>query len=290
MPKSNEILKIDKSLPKLILPENKLNMFLDWWNADIRFEKHIPHSFNEGYFYIEFPLTDLNEIAEKMKPYIKLIARHTHMTYRNIETQFVEFVTNHRRPIIWFKFIKDNTIITKTYGQDGCILSNGYIEFGDSSDAEPQLTMEELLFPKFESADLNDDDKDNIADKYASALNIHNIYLLSTCLWYIATTTKTTKYIYNQPYTKITHRSKKHTVEVQSTKIMNTPIYDFKKIRTVNVTSLQTRKQGWTYSHSFQVHGHYRHYKSGKVVFIEPYIKGKDKEFKAQEIIINPSE
>lgn len=43
------------------------------------------------------------------------------------------------------------------------------------------------------------------------------------------------------------------------------------------ILKLITRKKGWTYSHSFQVHGHY---KDGKVIFIESYVKGKDKPFK----------
>ena len=62
------------------------------------------------------------------------------------------------------------------------------------------------------------------------------------------------------------------------------------KIRVVSIDRLQTRKKGWTYSHSFQVHGHYRHYRNGKTIFIQPYIKGKDKEFKSQQIILDPSE
>ena len=35
----SKILKIDKRLPQIIVPDNKLPMFIDWWNSDIRFEK-----------------------------------------------------------------------------------------------------------------------------------------------------------------------------------------------------------------------------------------------------------
>lgn len=62
------------------------------------------------------------------------------------------------------------------------------------------------------------------------------------------------------------------------------------KIRRVKVEGLIKRRKGWTYSHSFQVHGHYRHYKDGKVVFIKPYIKGKGKEEVVQRITLNPKE
>ena len=60
------------------------------------------------------------------------------------------------------------------------------------------------------------------------------------------------------------------------------------KIRVVKVENLASRKRGWTYSHSFEVHGHYRHYRNGKTIFIKPFIKGKDLDFKSQKIIIDP--
>lgn len=111
--------------------------------------------------------------------------------------------------------------------------------------------------------------------------------LLITCLWYMATTAPSTKYIYEEKHPVIEHRHKR-TVHVSSTKFITTPVYDFSKIRTTTVERLVTRKKGWTYSHSFQVHGHYRHYKDGKVIFIESYIKGKGKPFKAQTTILSP--
>ena len=110
-----------------------------------------------------------------------------------------------------------------------------------------------------------------------------------SCLWYIATTTKSTKYIYEKKIPTVINRSK-GIVQVSDTKTINTPIYDMQKIKVVKVETLSTRKKGWTYSHSFEVHGHYRHYKDGKVIFINPYIKGKDKEFKAQQFILTPEE
>ena len=48
-----KMLKIDKRFPHIIVPENKINMFLDWWNTDIRYEHTIPHSFEEGYMTIK---------------------------------------------------------------------------------------------------------------------------------------------------------------------------------------------------------------------------------------------
>lgn len=113
------------------------------------------------------------------------------------------------------------------------------------------------------------------------------ICLLVTSLWYMATTSPSTKYIYEEKTPMIEHRHK-HKIRVSDTKFIITPVYDFSKIRTTVVERLMTRKKGWTYSHSFQVHGHYRHYKDGKTIFIESYIKGKGKPFKAQTTILAP--
>lgn len=113
------------------------------------------------------------------------------------------------------------------------------------------------------------------------------IYYLATCLWYIATTATNTKYIYEKEHPVIVHRHK-DVVTVSDKKVIKTPVYDMQKIRIVKLEKLITRKKGWTYSHSFQVHGHYRHYKDGKVIFIESYIKGKGKPFKAQTTVLAP--
>lgn len=62
------------------------------------------------------------------------------------------------------------------------------------------------------------------------------------------------------------------------------------KIKKVKTEGLIKRRKGWTYSHSFQVHGHYRHYSNGKIIFIQPFIKGKGKEEISQVITLNPKE
>lgn len=42
---------INKRLPRIKLPANKIKMFADWWNSDIRFEDTVPHSFEERLFH-----------------------------------------------------------------------------------------------------------------------------------------------------------------------------------------------------------------------------------------------
>ena len=60
------------------------------------------------------------------------------------------------------------------------------------------------------------------------------------------------------------------------------------QLKKVKVAHLIKRRQGWTYSHSSQIHGHYRHYKDGKTIFVNSYIKGKNKELQPQVITLDP--
>ena len=271
---ANKILKIDKRLPQIIVPADKIQMFIDWWNSDIRFEKSIPHTFNEGYMiidniHIQGGFSDLN-IYNNL---IKTIAQTFHTTFRNIENQFKDFLEKSKKLTLHFKFTAENAMFVETYDDDNRIMSN--MEFAVGENSEPERIVD------FNNAKATD------FDTVMEDMNFNNLAIMVSCLWYIATTTRSTKYIYENKTPVITGRNK-GVVQVSDTKFITTPIYDMKKVRVVTVEKLTQRKKGWTYSHSFEVHGHYRHYKNGKVIFIKPFVKGKDKEFKAQQIILDP--
>lgn len=268
-----KILKIDKHLPQIIVPENKTQMFIDWWNSDIRFEKSIPHSFDEGYMIIDNVQGNMRKV-ENYGPMIKAIAKELNTTYRHIENMFKEFMENSKQVTIHFKFLSDNEMFIETYDTQNRLMSNMSFAVGES-DAEDIIDLNKQVTDEF----------DNVAEY----MNYIHLGILISCLWYIATTKKSTKYIYEKRVPQIVGRQK-GVVQVSDTKFISTPIYDIGKTRTVKVEHLQKRKKGWTYSHAFQVHGHYRHYKDGKVIFINPYIKGKDKEFKAQQFILTPED
>lgn len=269
-------LKIDKHLPQIMLPKDKIQMFVDWWNTDIRFEKSIPHSFEEGYLFIENKDSlDIKNFSDM----IKQLAKTYKTTYRIIEKQFISFLDAMSEFKLHFKFTDDNTVQLETYGHDDMIISATNFKFGETNQPEKEI----------KSYGIGSIEDFNTTDDILNVFNWHNLALLTTCLWYIATTTRSTKYIYEKKSPVITKRHKK-VVLVSDTKTINTPIYDMRKIKVVKVNSLQTRKKGWTYSHAFQVHGHYRHYKNGKTIFINSYIKGKNKEFKAQQLILSPKE
>ena len=54
---SDEKLKLNKRLPYIKLPKEKVNLFIDWYNQDLRTIKDIPRVFEEG--YIEIDISDM---------------------------------------------------------------------------------------------------------------------------------------------------------------------------------------------------------------------------------------
>ena len=271
--KSGKVLKIDKRLPQIIVPADKIQMFIDWWNSDIRFEKSIPHTFNEGYMIIDNIKGGFSDIST-YADLIKTIAKTFHTTYRDIENQFKGFIESSKKLTLYFKFTAENAMFVETYDNEDKIISN--MEFAVGENSEPEKSIE---FNKVKATNFDDVMED---------MNFNNLAIMVSCLWYIATTTRSTKYIYENKTPVVTGRNR-GVVQVSDTKFITTPIYDMKKVRVVSVDKLTQRKKGWTYSHSFEVHGHYRHYQNGKVIFIKPFVKGKDKEFKAQKIIVEPN-
>lgn len=267
-----KILKMDKHLPKIVLPKQKLKMFADWWNSDIRFEKTVPHSIEEGYLIIE---NDSQHSIEDYASLIKITAKECHSTYRFIESQLKEFLEITKQFIVYFKFAGQNRIIAETYTLDNKQFSNTEAEIGGEK-PEKELILDENQLK-------NCTRRDDILHMF----NYRNLAFLITCLWYMATTAPSKRYVYEEKSPVISGR-KKGVVQVSDTKFIVTPVYDLTKIRTVTIERLMTRKKGWTYSHSFQVHGHYRHYKNGKTIFIQPFIKGKGKPFKAQTTVLDP--
>lgn len=290
--KQRPVLKIDKHLPQIIVPQKPQKMFIDWWNSDIRFEKTIPHSFDAGYIIIDFNYKGKTEKYLKIygSEYIKQIAKAYGTTYRNAENMLIDFIESVSKFTVHFKFTEETAMFLKIYDNTDQLFSTVDFAIGESG-AEPEIDSIDYL-DRIEIVDDKQINNTNIIEKFniddlVQTFSRNIMYFIVTILWYIATTSKNTKYIYEKK-TPIVAKRHKNVVKVSSTKTITTPIYDLNKIRVVKVDSLTTRKKGWTYSHSFQVHGHYRHYKNGKVIFIKPFIKGKDKEFQQQTITINP--
>lgn len=272
----NNILKIDESLPQIVLSESKNTLFIDWYNSDLRFEHSIPKAFNQGYIKIELSSFTYDSNKPETKQLISEVAKSYNTTYRKAEEVVVNSFSAIRMIILYFEFVRDDFVIGAIYNNNNQLMSKFKIQTGNATDDPITLIAPEDRF-KVSGEELQEN------------FNRYVIALFSACMWYLCTTTKTTKYVYTveKPKYKYTNKT---ILDVNKVKTISTPIYDLSKIRYKNIDRLIQRKQGWTYSHSFQVHGHYRHYKDGKVIFVQSYIKGKDKPLQNQEIIINPKE
>ena len=78
-------MKIDKKLPQIIIPRDKLTMFMDWWDNDIRYETTVPRAFNEGYMIYQLPKSDFS--GDMARNAIKIIAKTLSHTYREVENR-----------------------------------------------------------------------------------------------------------------------------------------------------------------------------------------------------------
>lgn len=271
-------LKINKRLPQIHIEQKQIDLFIEWWNKDIRFQQTIPHSFEEGYLKCDL---NLNIDINKFRDIIKQSAKEYKTTYRVMENTFKDFISMIEHTTIHFKFINNNEVYLNTYDKNNNIISRIEFEYGeDKKDFEEEFTYDKMY-------DIMN--KSNNSDDLMFGFNLLYTIIFVTSIWYIATTRNTTKYVYEHKTPVITSR-KKNIVKVSDTKVISTPIYDISKIKTKKVEGLIKHRKGWTYSHAFQVHGHYRHYKDGKVIFVNSYIKGKDKEFKPQTIELKPKE
>lgn len=277
-PDKQKQLKINKRLPQIHIEQKQIDLFIDWWNKDVRFQQTIPHSFEEGYLRCDF---NLNIDVNKFSGLIKESAKEYKTTYRVMENTFKDFISMIEHTTIHFKFINSNEVYLNTYDKNNNIISRIEFEYGeDKKDFEEEFTYDKMY---------NIMNKSNNSDDLMFGFNLLYTIIFVTSIWYIATTRNTTKYVYEHKTPVITSR-KKNIVRVSDTKVISTPIYDISKIKTKKVEGLIKHRKGWTYSHAFQVHGHYRHYKDGKVIFVNSYIKGKDKEFKPQTIELKPKE
>ena len=256
-------LKINKRLPQIHIEQKQIDLFIEWWNKDIRFQQTIPHSFEEGYLKCDL---NLNIDINKFKDLIKQSAKEYKTTYRVMENTFKDFISMIEHTTIHFKFINNNEVYLNTYDKNNNIISRIEFEYGeDKKDFEEEFTYDKMY---------NIMNKSNNSDDLMFGFNLLYTIIFVTSIWYIATTRNTTKYVYEQKTPIITSR-KKNIVKVSDTKVISTPIYDISKIKTKKVEGLIKHRKGWTYSHAFQVHGHYRHYKDGKVIFVNSYINHK---------------
>lgn len=277
---TNKVLKINKSLPKIIINQDKIDLFIDWYNKDLRYQEEIPHTFEEGYLELHSNIFDTN--MSKYNTFIKTVAKSTNSTFRTVENMLENFICYLNNITAYFYFKSQHSLCVYIYGIDNMLISTIEMAFEKGKGQ----CAPEVKLTKFGVENINIQ-SDKFTQDVQNEFNYFVTCLCISCLWYLATSTKTTKYKYNNSISNLPTNNKK-VVEVSSVKTISNPIYNLNNIKIKSVDRLIHRREGFTYSHSFQVHGHFRHYKDGKVIFVNSFVKGKNKPFKQQDIIINP--
>lgn len=265
-------------MQRIRLPKKVLPMFEKWYDEDISKENTIPHTFEEGYLIFE----GADVLDNKARDEIKYIASKTHAIYRKIETMYK--MLNGKETILYFKFLNDDELYVERY-TDKTLIQTGKIQLNGTTALK--INDINLLWKiQVELAGWNE----KTAQEYLKSKTNYCVAMLATALWYIATA-KSKKYIHDEVAFPLVRQEKTKKAgkitEVTSRKI-TTPIYDLGKTKVVSLEMLKKRKKGWAYSHAFNVRGHYRHYRSGKVVFIKSFTKCKNLETKDTEIVVSP--
>ena len=264
-------------MQRIKIPRKVLPMLEKWFDEDISKETSVPHTFEEGYLIFE----DADTLDDNAREEIKYIARKTHAIYRKVESLYQTL--NGKETILYFKFLNDNELYLERY-TDRMLIQKGKYRIGGVT----SLKANDVLW-KMQVELIGWTEK--TAQEYLKSKSNYYAAILVATLWYMATT-KSTKYIHNTvafPLVRQSTKKAQRISEVTRRKI-TTSIYDLGKTRVVSLEMLKKRKKGWTYSHAFNVRGHYRHYKSGKVIFVKPFVKCKNLEIKDTEIIVSPKE
>lgn len=287
---NNHKFTMDYYLPIINIPANKVCSFFKWFNDDIystTFAKEIPKAFPEGYIFIEkipYRIPD-----EELRTYLKNVARHFNNTYTNVkqltDNLYKLYTSN---AIIHYKF-EGSAIIIRIYStvENGLLgilnLTEEIINKGLIIDNTWQITDRELIIT------------DNIScDEYYGFNLQHRMsnyyFMLFTCaMWYL--TLYKNKYKYHKQISKndvreIIHKEGyKHQNSVQ---VLTTSLYDLSRTPMNKPETLAKKRAGFTYSYQFEVRGHYRHYKSGKVVYINSFTKAENKPKRQKQILLNP--
>lgn len=306
-----EILEINKHLPQIILPKEKSKLFIEWYKKDLYDEDNIPEVFNEGYFFVD--------VSEFIK-IVTLSIFDLDSRKLALQKELVEAIRKrYDLAIVYFKFIGDNKLKLVAYSQN----TKERIGKSDNFDCsiikqerfmqkiKMQLTGNEDLYKNADEDLIIDlkDLKDNlrynpeavnmptfngVLSNFGSKWFNTCVYLLISSFWYLASIKDerekenliSERYVDNTSYRHKNHK-KYHNSMVRN---ITTPIYDLSKTKPLDVNKLVARKRGWKISCEFSVRGHYRHYKSGKTIFIKSFEKGKGLEVKQNIIRLNPSD
>lgn len=285
-------LELDYKLPIISIPENKTIPFLKWYAEDISKNniKDIPEVFEEGYITIKsIPCTFLNNCRAE---YTKYLAHIEKMTFRQAETLLKEVYDAMLNDVVMhYKFINGLASIG-IYSSKDCklMITLPLDAYAERNPETPLSSLGDVITVE-DTVEISDAScATNEGHEFQNTMMMVYLGLFASAMWYMALYKNRYKYekqvgreeiretILNRPRPK----------KINDTKILTASFYDLSRAPQSKVQTLIKKREGFEYSHQFDVRGHWRHYKSGKVVFIESFTKAKDKPRLQQNIILNP--
>ena len=292
-------LNIDNSLPIIILPKEKTKTFIDWYKKDLYLEDHVPMVFNEGYFCVNLSdlikiktlsLLELNEntftaqqafICAVHEQYDRIIVHYTFIAENILKLEFYTDATKEMVGVI--------NSFEITHAKSECLIAN--IRKAILGDKEDIKGIDEDLIIDIRGCSIGNVQK--IWDEFGNKFSTCCAYLLISSFWYLASIkSDKERNVLKSNVSPLRNENVKHNNKKEHynyIRNITTPIYDLGHTGVLNVEKLIVRKKGWKISYEFSVRGHYRHYKSGKVVFIKSFEKGKGLKTKQNIIRLNPS-
>lgn len=291
-----EKLYINKRLPYIKLPKEKIDLFIKWYNLDLRGLEDLPEVFEEGYLevdtseYISMKLPTIFEIKNEDK-YNKLkeLSNKTRETYSKMIIYFhiqgsvlklLGYYGNNESAFsVDFKLKEDETM--KKIMQ--YIASTSNKNFNHLPEVNEKLVLDLWKYNTFE--DMNAEQK-----AFNRSLGDACFGLVVSVIWYLATNTSEKYLVSNTRTSESNQYADNHSKHKHNhNRTITSPIYYLADKKPMTVDKLIKKRNGWTISHSFQVRGHYRHYKNGKTIFIKSYEKGKELDnFQNSVITVNP--
>lgn len=291
-----EKLLINKRLPYIKLPKDKIDLFIKWYNLDLRDLEELPEVFEEGYLeintsaYINVKMPTIFDIKSEEK-------------YNELKKLHNKVSATYSKMIIHFTIKPNNIINIVGYYGDGEYAFN--IEFNLKEDETVKKIKQYIAstsdrdykhLPEIQDKLFLDLYQFSTMDEMKTAQNEFNRKLGDSCLglvisviWYLATNTSE-KYLVSNTKVVESHQNintNKH--HKHHNRTITAPIYYLVDKKPITVDKLIKKRNGWTISHSFQVRGHYRHYKNGKTIFIKSYEKGKELDkFENSVITVSP--
>lgn len=105
-----ELLKINDRLSKIIIPKEKVNLFLDWYEQDLYKENTVPKVFDEGYLSVD--LSDF--IRVRTLSIFEVKNEKTLKTQRELVNSLIE---TYGKAIVYYRVINEKNMSLSIYSE-----------------------------------------------------------------------------------------------------------------------------------------------------------------------------